>query len=310
LSERLRRLFRDGVAGKNPNEVHFFVLHEGIPLTPRIGEAFAVELLQLVPAALSSWPPPSATETPEIVKKQSELLQRSLFLAGHYDRRDLVKQLVTDFTDLIHAKKNDDRFKMINAVGGQCLRSLKKLGMHDEIDRFYTRLHSELLQGGTFIEIKRRYSGKPELWSSVLQTLLNLAGGWLMFGLNDRAEPILNEARNELLNPQAVKLQSKDYTELARAYVSTLGQGPSETGMARITELFRRMDDKKINNTWTTAQYYSRFHLNLVEDVIRAIVSDDFALGPGGRKWLDDDEYIVRRRIHADMKRARVQSGL
>ena len=45
---------------------------------------------------------------------------------------------------------------------------------------------------------------------------------------------------------------------------------------------------------------YSRFHLNLVEDVIRAIVSDDFALGPTGRKWLDDDEYLVRKRIHAD----------
>ena len=85
---------------------------------------------------------------------------------------------------------------------------------------------------------------------------------------------------------------------------------PSETGLARITELFQRMEKHKINNTFTTAQYYSRFHLNLVEDVIRAVVSDDFALGPGGRKWLDDDEYIVRRRIHADMKREREKSGL
>ena len=97
---------------------------------------------------------------------------------------------------------------------------------------------------------------------------------------------------------------------MAQAYVTALGQGPSETGMARITELFRKLDEKKITNTWTTAQYYSRFHLNLVEDVIRAIVSDDFALGPGGRKWLDDDEYLVRRRIHADMKREREKSGL
>ena len=39
-------------------------------------------------------------------------------------------------------------------------------------------------------------------------------------------------------------------------------------------------------------------------------VSDDFALGPGGRKWLDDDEYLVRRRIHADMKRERERSGI
>ena len=92
--------------------------------------------------------------------------------------------------------------------------------------------------------------------------------------------------------------------------LTALGQGPPETGMARISELFRKMDDKKLTNTWTTAQYYSRFHLNLVEAAIRSIVNDEFALGPGGRKWLEDDEYIVRRRIHADMKRERERSGL
>jgi hypothetical protein len=68
-------------------------------------------------------------------------------------------------------------------------------------------------------------------------------------------------------------------------------------------ELFRKMDPKKITNTFTTAQFYSRLHLNLVEDVIRALVSDDSALSATGRKWLDDDEFLVRRRIHADMKR-------
>jgi hypothetical protein len=275
-----------------------------------VGESFTVELLQLVPAALASWPPPNTPETHEIVKKQGELLQRALAQAGNYDRRDLVKQLVDEFSNLIHGKKDEERFKLINAVGGQSLRVMKKLGMRDEIDRFYTQLHSEILRGASTAELKKKYASKPEVWSGVLQTSLNLAGGWLSFGLTERAEPIILEARNELLGAQAVKLAPKDYTLLAQSYVTALGQGPSETGMDRITDLFRRMDNKKINNTFTSAQFYSRFHLNLVEDVIRAIVSDDFALGPGGRKWLDDDEYIVRRRIHADMKRERETSGL
>jgi hypothetical protein len=110
-------------------------------------------------------------------------------------------------------------------------------------------------------------------------------------------------ARNELLGMNTVSLQSKDYTALARAYVTALGQGPSESGMIRMLELFRKMSPKSMNNTWTSAQYYSRLHLNLVEDVIRAVVNDDAAFGPSGRRWLDDDEYLVRRRIHNDMKR-------
>jgi hypothetical protein len=161
-----------------------------------------------------------------------------------------------------------------------------------------------VLRGASSSELRKKYAAKPESWAAVLQTLLNLAGGWLFLGLTDRAKPILEDARTELLHTNAMTFQPKDYTELARAYVTALGQG-QDTGYAltQMIELFRRMPATKITNTWTTAQYYSRFHLNLVEDVILAVVSDDSALGAAGRKWLDDDEYLVRRRIHADMKR-------
>ena len=48
----------------------------------------------------------------------------------------------------------------------------------------------------------------------------------------------------------------------------------------------------------------------MIEEVVHAVISDEFALGPVGRKWLDDDEYIVRNRIHADMNRLRVLSSV
>jgi hypothetical protein len=309
LAEKIRRLHREGVSGKATKEVQFLVLHEAIPLTPRVGETFAVEMLAHVPAALTVGPPQPG-EPADMPKKQGELLARSLNVAGHFDRSDLVQKLVAQFGELVHSKPEETRFKLINVVAGQALRSLRKLGLRDEIDRFLTRLQSEVLRGANLADLRKRHAAKPESWSAVLQTLLNLAAGWLTFGLNDHAAPILDEARNELLNPTGMKFQPKDYTELARAYVSALGQGPSETGLPRITELFRKMDAGKITNTWTTAPYYSRLHLNLVEDVILAVVSDEFALGPAGRKWLDDDEYLVRKRVHADMRRHLEKSGL
>jgi cellulose synthase operon protein C len=39
-----------------------------------------------------------------------------------------------------------------------------------------------------------------------------------------------------------------------------------------------------------------------VEAAVLAVVTDDFALGPAVRRWLDDDEYRVRRRIHRDTR--------
>ena len=297
LAEKVRKLYKEGVA----KATHFYVLHAAVPLAAQVGEAFSVELLALVPAALQD--SGGANESSDLPKKQGELLERSLFLAGHFNREDLVKKLVDDFTTLVHAKPQEMKFKLINVVAGEVMRNLRRLGLSNEIDRFLTKLHTEVLGGATTAELKKKYQSKPEVWAAALQTLLNLAGGWLHFGRQDRAQPILDAAREELLGSNAASLSAKDYTELARAYVTALGQGSAETALVRMIELFKKMSPAKITNTWTTAQYYSRFHLNLVEDVIRAVVNDDAALGPSGRRWLDDDEYLVRRRIHADMKR-------
>ena len=70
------------------------------------------------------------------------------------------------------------------------------------------------------------------------------------------------------------------------------------------------MDPARVANSFTTSRFYSRFHLNLVEEVVLAVVNDDFALGPAGRRWLDEDEYLVRRRIHADLRKQLSVSGL
>ena len=309
---RIRQLYRTGVPGKSIADVHLDLLHTALPLAARVGETFAVELLALVPAALAAGPKTGGNipEPVDLPRTQGELLERSMAIAAHFDRGELLQQLVSRFSELLHTKSEESRFKLINVVAGQCLRTLRKFGLRDEIDRFLGRLQSEVLQGKSLPALREKYAAKPEMWGTVLQTLLNLAAGWLTFGLHENADPILNEARNELLNPNGLKLSALNYTRLARAYVAALSQGPSEAGLPRITALFREMEPGKITNTWTTAPYYSRLHLNLVEDVILAIVSDEFALGPAGRRWLDDDEFLVRRRIHADMRRYLQQSGL
>jgi cellulose synthase operon protein C len=97
-------------------------------------------------------------------------------------------------------------------------------------------------------------------------------------------------------------LPAKDYTALAQAYVTAVGHGPADNGLARISELFQKMDPARITNSFTTCKFYSRFHLNLVEETVLAVISDDFALGSAGRRWLDEDEQLVRSRIHRDMR--------
>ncbi len=312
LAGKIRELYkREGTAarGNKPQPMtdkQFDILLDCLPLSARCGGAFAAELIRLVPDALRQPFP----QKPEAAKKQAELLERALFLAGHFDHRDLVGQLVDAFVEVVKGKTDDAQLELINVVCGSCVRSLRKLGLRDDIDKLLRQLLTAVLGRASVKDLKGKYAGRPEQWMKALQTLLNIAGGWLTFGLTDQANGILDEGRNELLSAAGPKPMPQDHTRLAKAYISAVGQGPAESGLQRIAELFRKMDPAKITNSFTSAPFYSRLHLNVVEEVVLAVVSDDFALGTAGRRWLEDDEYLVRRRIHADMRAALAGSGL
>jgi hypothetical protein len=316
LARTVRELYQSGSSGKPPAEVRFSVLHAALLLSARVGEQFAFELVGLVPEAMKVSTGAGLAIT-ELSTKQGQLLEQALFLAAHFDRKDIVQHLVDQFVELLKTKPAEQQFELINVVATQCLRSLRRLQLRDEIDKFLKRMQDVVLGGQAFDRLRHRHrvrdaksAGRADLWGKVLQSLLHLAGGWLTFGLNDQAVPILDEARTELIGPDPSPISLKDYTLLAQAYVAAVGHGPADTGLPRILELFAMMDPKRITNTFTSAKFYSRFHLNLVEETVLALVSDDFALGPAGRRWLDEDEYLIRRRIHSDMKRHLAQSGL
>jgi cellulose synthase operon protein C len=47
----------------------------------------------------------------------------------------------------------------------------------------------------------------------------------------------------------------------------------------------------------------------VIEAVVMAVVGDDFTLGASARRWLDDDEFLVRRRIHRDLRATMAQTS-
>jgi cellulose synthase operon protein C len=301
----VRRLYRQGVPGEDLGEVRLKVLLDELPRSPRDGERYTVELLEYVLALLDpSTAAKNKDDYPDTSKRQGELLERSLFLAGHFDRGDIIQKLVSRFVALVKSRPERAQHTLIKHVARQSLQSLRKMGLRDDIDRLLSQIQDVILPGITLDDVRLRYENQPAAnWFTALQTLLNLASGWLTFGWGERAEPILDTARSEL-KPRARGALTQDYIDLTRSYIRVLGQDCSERGLARIAEAFAIIPADRIPNTYTTSPYFSRFHLNIVEEVILALVSDEFALGPAGRRWLDEDEYIVRARIHADMRRA------
>jgi hypothetical protein len=258
------------------------VLVTALELSPRLGEVFAGGMLEKVEQVLEKVSEPL---------QRILLLEKALFVAGHFDKNEVVQRLLARLHTLLEGESGSWPMENLESLLGHTFRSLRKLGLRAEVGRLLQRL-SEVIQKDPALA-GAGSSGK------VLPLLLQVAGGWLYFGQNDQGRRILDQARALLFKSE---LYHVDQTKLACAYVATLGQGPVELALSRLAELLRRI--KNVRDLFTPHTHYCRSQLELVEAVVLALVCEDFTVAPEARRWLDDDEYLVRRRIHRDMRAA------
>jgi hypothetical protein len=82
---------------------------------------------------------------------------------------------------------------------------------------------------------------------------------------------------------------------LARAY----SQAPLGHALGGIAELSGQL--REITDSFGTNSHYCLSVLHFVESLVTGITSDDLALGEVGRRFVEDDEHLIRRRLHRDL---------
>jgi hypothetical protein len=126
---------------------------------------------------------------------------------------------------------------------------------------------------------------------------VGLAVGWFVAGDEATGNRVIDAARDALYLAEPANLQQR--TALALAYAEALGFAPASIALGRLEEIFQRLD--RVTVHCSSNCYFTLQPLRLIDTVVRAVVTDDFALGPAVRAWLDEDEFLIRRRIHRDM---------
>ncbi|MBO0701212.1 MAG: hypothetical protein J2P46_22635, partial [Zavarzinella sp.] len=256
-----------------------------------LSEAGASVVFEYLPGALDA-----AREQPAIVAR---LIEKGLAAAAQWDRADVARELAARFLDLASGRS---AWEVAEAPTGQVFRALRRLGLKADADRVLHEVAERVLQGEP---IDRLRAARPADWPAALRVLLYAAAGWYYAGRDEEAHAVLDQARKDLF---ASTPTAKDRTALALAYAATLGQAPVRVALGRLEEVFQRL--KGIDVGGSTNAYYSLQPLMLVETAVRAVVSEDFALGPEVRAWLDADELSVRRRIRDELKEVMAGQGL
>jgi hypothetical protein len=304
LVERVYQLLQHAPKGANRPEVRIKILQVALDQAPRVREEFACDMLdravQVYDAGLS------AELTADALRNLATLLQKALFVAGHFDSVEHVHALVARFQALLQSQfrkmletaADSLTIETVDSLAGHCLYGLRKLGLRGEIERLLGQMTASIL-GGRSLET---VAADRNNWSLV-RALLPVAGGRYYFGQDEQAEAVFQAARVMLFKNE---LDHKQQTPLACTYASALGQAPMQIAQERLAEIFERLE--QIYDGYSTMEYFSRFQFQVVEAVVLAVVSDDFTQGTQARRWLDEDEYLVRQRIHGDVRHLMAQA--
>jgi hypothetical protein len=230
---------------------------------PRVGEMPALAALERIV--------PACRDLPAAIR--ALLLEEALAVSGHYGRSEAAARILRELHQVLSELPAPT--EAAPRLAG-ALRSLRRVGLLDAA--------RDLLDA-----LEVRLAGAPVL------ARLPVAAGYASLGHLDRARPILAEARRVLADAPAMPQR----LELLRALATTLGHTPIAEALPALAELGTLLAG--ITDSFNTNSHFCLSVVHAMESLLAGVASADLALGELGRRFLEDDELLVRRRLHRDL---------
>jgi cellulose synthase operon protein C len=238
---------------------------------PSVPESQALPLLQHFVSLSDAMP----------ARLRALLYEDALKVAGHFGRSQLVKQLVASLGRLF----GDLGAEGISELGATLVagvRSLRRVGLREEAGELLQRASAVLKGEDTRTLIAR----------------LGLAGGLAYLGQSSQAMPIIEDAQGRLARGES-GLVPVDRLRLTRFTARALGHLPTETALPGLLRLAQQLP--WVTDAFNTNSHFCLSLVDFADALVLGHVGDDLTLNEATRRFLEEDEYLVRRRVHRDV---------
>jgi hypothetical protein len=213
-------------------------------------------------------------------KHRAVVLEDALKIAGHFGRTALVKQLVLQIGSAITELGSEG----VSEVGQMLVagvRSLRRVGLREEAGDLLSRA-STVLKGED---------------PKTLEARLGLASGFAYLGDFGKAQPIIDEVLARLDRESG--LNPSDRMKLTRAAARALSHASTDVALAGLSRLASQLPFT--TDSFNTNSHFCLSMVHLADALVLGHVGDDLTLNETTRRFLDEDEYFVRRRVHRDV---------
>ncbi|MCA9669535.1 MAG: hypothetical protein KC503_28265 [Myxococcales bacterium] len=242
---------------------------------PLLAEAEAVPRIERVAAALEG------IEAP----RRAELLDEALMLAALFGRAALVEALATRL-QVLFAELGEAHIEVLGRLLGGVLRSLRRAGLGERAAELLTAAESAV-QGDE---------------GPALQARLSLGTALADLGRYDEARAIAGVARKRLADVVGANKGPPllETLNLARGLAELYACLPLDEALGGLEALSEHLGS--VSDIYSSNTHFCVSVLEFVESLVLGYASDQLSLGEVGRRLLDEDEYLVRRRVHRDTR--------
>jgi cellulose synthase operon protein C len=237
---------------------------------PRLPPARALPLLSKLVPALEGLP----------AEAHALLLSDALTVASHFGRTDHVTALAGRLRTVL-AGLAPEAEAWSHGTLGACLLSLRRAGLMREAE--------ELIRPG--LQLLGRSSKAP------LPAQLGVAAGLAMLGRMTEASPVFERATKAL---SSFKGGMPERLSLTRSIASAVAHAPLDDALPALAGLSEQLP--VITDSYNTNSHFCLSVVELADALVLGHVSAAQGATERVRHWLDEDELLVRRRVHQELE--------
>jgi hypothetical protein len=217
------------------------------------------------------------------LEAQPKLLRNALLLAGYYDRSDLIAEVLATLARSDADLTANQPAKYAELLG-RCAPVLRRSNYESEIAALLTKL-------------EERVAGDNGLASVIAR--VHIAAAFASLGQSGRVHAAFVSAL--ALLPELTA--PADHQALLREISVALSRSSPGQAIAGARTLMEQLANT--SDSMSTNSHYCLAVIHLMEAVVTALASEDLVLSEWARRWIEEDEHLLHRRIHRDLAVAR-----
>ena len=211
------------------------------------------------------------------------LLRSAMLLAGYYDRSDLVDRALAAIA-ASDAELIAEQPAAYAELLTRCAPLLRRNAHEAELAGLLTRLEQRVADDQGLVGVTAR---------------LHLAAGFAALGQPSRIQPAFAAAH--ALLPELAGVPT-NYQTLLREIAGALSRSSPGQAIAGARALLERL--ASTTDSMSTNSHFCLAVIQLMEAVVLSLASEDLALSDWARRWVEEDEHLLHRRIHRDLSAA------